>query len=130
MLVTIFYSLMFMAFFAYFVYVILRFFSSPFALVQFPLYIFGFLWGVFSGSFFGLKSPENSYSLWGLFTHDGPGNYFVQNSTSGMPTFDFIVEFFSILILCHFHGVMISPIAILATLEFIFTILLARAVLR
>lgn len=118
-----------MSVFAYFAYVFLRFFSSPITLVQLPLYIFGFAWGALIGDFFGSKTPENSLSFLGLLTHDGPGGYLV-NSTSGMPFIDFVIDFILVFIWCHIHGVVISPIAILASLEFIFTVIFAKSVLK
>lgn len=119
----------FMSFFAYFAYVFLRFFTSPINIAQLPLYIFGFLWGSFSGTFFGLR-PDQTKNMWGLFTHDGPaGTYFVGNVSGVSSIFDFIVDFTFIFILCHLHGLMITPIAILATIEFVFMIIFARQVL-
>lgn len=121
---------MFMSFFAYFIYVFMRFFTSPINLAQLFIYLFGFFWGVFSGNFFGLQSnPEKIYNMIGLFTHPTWGGYFVKSS-SGSPIFDFVSDFIFVFIICHFHGLMITPIAILATIEFVFTIVFVRTILR
>lgn len=110
----------FLAFIAYFFYVLMRFFTSKIALIQLPLYLFGFLWGVFSGNFF--YSVEGLPSLIDLLYGD-PKNFWGPELKN-----NYFMAFLLSVFLCHIHGVIITPIAIIATIEFALTFIFFRRI--
>lgn len=136
MLTFIVFAFFFLSFIAYFLYCFFRFFNSKIGIAQIPLYVLGFLWGAFRGDFFGLKNPENSSSLLGLFTHYlnfneiYMGGYLVQGETSGSWLVDFFIDFSLVFVVCHLHGFLVTPIVILATIEFLSIVLATKTVLK
>lgn len=113
-MLTLFMIISIFVYLSYFKFLIKKFFESKSSLIQLPLYLFGVFWGVFYGGFYGLEPIAPA--LVDLFNGD-------PNNLWGLaPQRNFFATFVISLFLVHLHGFIITPLAILATFEYVYNL--------